>query len=608
MYSKYIQSNSKKIDFRKCGYLINGISIVIHRDYQMIYRDILNYASVVMKNKSRNYFKKSKNLYDNFDNNFSESNSINESNNLNNKDLSKNSNRIYSSNELSFLIYSSNKDTNKFKRDVLFGNLSSLSKEKDKLRFNSLIKESIKNSNSFKNSNIYRVLENNIKKNSKDKLSLTGYLTSEKNKINTDFHNLLRNKIFNTTIKKDYNNLFDNENNFSLNDYLNLEQNNENIDNNDANNDYSSQENHSPNNLNDFDQYKNSSNTPDVSSESDHNLNNKKNLDEITDEKINKKKNTIILNEELFNSRIKNKISKIKDDIIINNNLKTIKGRNGANIKSSKYINSKLKIDEDIDYYELMSKNLEEMDESKILEKIFSEYFSEIKFKYWMNNSFKNFINSLNNCRLYDLIKLRKENNNSNIFDTLMSNMELSNNKYLSNTNSSLYNSKSELLRNGSNSINESQSSQTIENPVEKSFPLISKFPKLMVPQSIIPEESSNFLYSNNDYVLNRSLGEPVEDNNNLMEVEECDEGKDYLYEENIKKELNNIGNNKEININIIFENLKLNNTFEDKEIKNENTIKEFKTNIFYDILSIAQNENMNICQKKPFGKIIKVK
>ena len=574
----------------------------------MIYRDILNYASVVMKNKSRNYFKKSKNLYDNLDNNFSESNSINESNNVNNKDLSKNSNRIYSSNELSFLIYSSNKDTNKFKRDVLFGNLSSLSKEKDKLRFNSLIKESIKNSNSFKNSNIYRVLENNIKKNSKDKLSLTGYLTSEKNKINTDFHNLLRNKIFNTTIKKDYNNLFDNENNFSLNDYLNIEQNNENIDNNDANNDYSSQGNHSPNNLNDLDQYKNSSNTPDVSSESDHNLNNKKNLDEITDEKINKKKNNVVLNEELFNSRIKNKISKIKDDIIINNNLKTIKGRNLANIKSSKYINSKLKIDEDIDYYELMSKNLEEMDESKILENIFSEYFSEIKFKYWMNNSFKNFINSLNNCRLYDLIKLRKENNKSNIFDTLMSNMELSNNKYLSNTNSSLYNSKSELLRNGSNSINESQSSQTIENPVEKSFPLISKFPKLMVPQSIIPEESSNFLYSNNDYVLNRSLGEPVEDNNNLMEVEECDEGKDYFYEENIKKELNNIGNNKEININIIFENLKLNNAFEDKEINNENTIKEFKTNIFYDILSIAQNENMNICQKKLFGKIIKEK
>lgn len=569
----------------------------------MIYRDILNYTSVVMKNKSRNYFKKSKNLQDDLDKTISESNNLNESNNINIKELSKNSSRIYSSNELSLLIYSSNKDTNKFKRDVLFGNLSSLSKEKDKLRFNSLIKESIKNSNSFKNSNIYKVLENNIKKNSKDKLSLNGYLTSEKNKINTDFHNLLRNKIFNTTIKKDYNNLFDNENNFSLNDFLNLEQNNENMDNNVENNDYSSKDNNSPNNMNDLDIH-NSSITPSRNSESDHDLNNKKNL---TDEKINKKKNTIILNEEIFNSRIKNKISKIKDDIIINNNLKTIKGSNDTKIKNSKYINSKLKIDEDTDYYELMSKNLEEMDESKILENIFSEYFSEIKFNYWMKNSFKNFINSLNNCRLYDLIKLRKENNKSNIFDTLMSNMDLSNNKYLSNTNSSLYNSKSELLRNGSNSINESQSSQTIENQVEKSFPLISKFPKLMIPQSIIPEESSNFLYSNNDYVLNRSLGEPVEDNN-LMEVEECDEGKDNLYEENIKKELNNIGNNKEINIDIIFENLKLNNAFEDKENNNKNSIKEFKTNIFYDILSIAQNESINIAQNRPFGKIIKVK
>ena len=572
----------------------------------MIYRDITNYVSVVMKNKSGNYIKKSKILYENIDNTFSESNNINESNNVNNKDLSKSSNRIYSSNELSFLIYSSNKDTNKFKRDALFGNLSSLSKEKDKLRFNSLLKESIKNSKSFKNSNIYKVLENNIKKNSKDKLSLNGFLTSEKNKINTDFHNLLRNKIFNTTIKKDYNNLFDNENNFSLNNYLNLEQNNEKIYNNSLSNEYSSQGNHSSNNMNDLEIIKNSPSIPDGSSESEHNLNNKINLEKITDEKINKKRNTIILNEELFNSRIKNKISKIKDDIIINNNLKTIKGKNDANIKNNKYINSKLKIDVDTDYYELMSKNLEEMDESKILENIFSEYFSEIKFKYWMNNSFKNFINSLNDCRLYDLIKLRKENSKSNIFDTLMSNMELSNNKYLSNTNSSLYNSKSELLRNGSNSINESQSSQTIENQVEKSFPLISKFPRLMVPQSIIPEESSNFLYSNNDYALNRSLGEPVEDNN-LMEVEECDEGKDYLYEENIKKELNNIGNNKEININIIFENLKSNNAFEDKEINNENTIKEFKTNIFYDILSIAQNENVNISQNRPFGKIIKL-
>jgi len=572
----------------------------------MIYRDITNYVSVVMKNKSGNYIKKSKILYENIDNTFSESNNINESNNVNNKDLSKSSNRIYSSNELSFLIYSSNKDTNKFKRDALFGNLSSLSKEKDKLRFNSLLKESIKNSKSFKNSNIYKVLENNIKKNSKDKLSLNGFLTSEKNKINTDFHNLLRNKIFNTTIKKDYNNLFDNENNFSLNNYLNLEQNNEKIYNNSLSNEYSSQGNHSSNNMNDLEIIKNSPSIPDGSSESEHNLNNKINLEKITDEKINKKRNTIILNEELFNSRIKNKISKIKDDIIINNNLKTIKGKNDANIKNNKYINSKLKIDVDTDYYELMSKNLEEMDESKILENIFSEYFSEIKFKYWMNNSFKNFINSLNDCRLYDLIKLRKENSKSNIFDTLMSNMELSNNKYLSNTNSSLYNSKSELLRNGSNSINESQSSQTIENQVEKSFPLISKFPRLMVPQSIIPEESSNFLYSNNDYALNRSLGEPVEDNN-LMEVEECDEGKDYLYEENIKKELNNIGDNKEININIIFENLKSNNAFEDKEINNENTIKEFKTNIFYDILSIAQNENVNISQNRPFGKIIKL-
>ena len=58
MYSEYIQTNEQKIDFRKCGYLLNGISIIIHRNYQMIYRDVLNYTTIILKNKSRNYFKK----------------------------------------------------------------------------------------------------------------------------------------------------------------------------------------------------------------------------------------------------------------------------------------------------------------------------------------------------------------------------------------------------------------------------------------------------------------------------------------------------------------------------------------------------------------------
>ena len=59
----------------------------------------------------------------------------------------------------------------------------------------------------------------------------------------------------------------------------------------------------------------------------------------------------------------------------------------------------------------------------------------------------------------------------------------------------------------------------------------------MVIPQSIIPEESSNFLYSNNDNVLNRSVGEPLEENNlnELGDIVECDE--DNIYEENIKKD-----------------------------------------------------------------------
>ena len=50
---------------------------------------------------------------------------------------------------------------------------------------------------------------------------------------------------------------------------------------------------------------------------------------------------------------------------------------------------------------------------------------------------------------------------------------------------------------------------------------------------------NSNFLYYNNDYILNRSLGEQKDNNNfrnGLMELQECDEEKNILYEENKKK------------------------------------------------------------------------
>ena len=138
---------------------------------------------------------------------------------------------------------------------------------------------------------------------------------------------------------------------------------------------------------------------------------------------------------------------------------------------------------------------------------------------------------------------------------------------------------------------------------MEKNFPLISKFPKLVVPQSIIPEESSNFLYSNNENILNRSIGEGFD--NELREVDECEE--DNLYEEHIKRELDSIEENCEINISHLFVNMKMNNVFgSEKKINSYDVIKEYKAKIFYDILLIAQENNMNISQKYNFGTITK--
>ena len=577
----------------------------------MIYRDILNYTTIIMKNKPKNYFKNANNIFDNLDNNNFESNNINNTNSKNsNYNEFKNYNGVLSSNELSFLIFSSNKDTNKYKRDVLFGNLLSISKEKDKIKFNSLIKDSIKNSNSFKLSNIYNNLENSIRENNKN---LNNFLTSDKNKLKNNnsqinYLSSIKNKNYNTTIKKDYNNLFDNENNFSLNDYLNIYQNDENIDNNFSNINELKEKNFP---VQEFSQINNNmeniSNSPKFNQVSNKN----KKLEKITEERKKEYIKKPLMNEELFNTHIKEKISKIKQDIIFNNNLKQKNGEDKKNIKKNKYINAKLKKDQYTDYYELMSKELEQRDESKELDNIFSEFFSQIKFKFWLNKSYDDFIYSLNNCQIYNLIKLKKEKNKSNNIDELISNMELSNNKNINNSNSYLYNSKSELLREGSHSINDSHSSQTLENQIEKNIPLISKFQKLMIPQSIIPEESSNFLYSNNDYILNKSLGEPADENNlksNLMEVQELEEEKNILYEENIRKELLIIGNNEEVNINNIFENLNSNNIFnEEKQIDEEDIIKEYKAKIFYDILLISQSNNINITQKNPFGKIIKL-
>ena len=322
----------------------------------------------------------------------------------------------------------------------------------------------------------------------------------------------------------------------------------------------------------------------------------------ITEEKHKESKFNAILNETLFNTRIKEKISKIKEDIIFNNNLAQ-KNKEGTSLNSKKYINHKLRVDQNIDYYDFLSNELNQLDEDKLLESIFSEFFSEIKFRFWKKDSMLNFKNSLNNCQIFDLLKLNLDKD-SNYFEKYISNVDFTTNKNLSN---SIYNnSKSERLR-GSHSFNDSQSSQTIENQMDKNFPLITKFPKLVIPQSIIPEESSNFLYSNNDNVLNRSVGEPLEENNmnELGDIVECEE--DNIYEENIKKELDNIEEKCEINISHIFINMKMNNIFgEDTKFNSYNMIKEYKAKIFYDILLIAQDNGIDISQKNNFGKITK--
>ena len=555
-----------------------------------------------MKNKSKYFYKRENDILDIKENQLNTiSDSINNVSTKNNKQLNyfkmmerKNSNEIYSPNGLSFLIYSSNKETNKNKKDALFGNLLSLSKEKGKSQFNSYLRDSIQKTNSFLNINKY--IENNLKNNN-------NFFATEKNKLKLNESQLkqissIKNKNNATTIKKEYNELLGNELDFSLNDYLNSYKNDENFDNNfsSGTNAKNSSKDDNKENIN-LDNY-----SPDSANKikkgSLFNTNNKNNsLEVITEEKHKDNKFNAILNETLFNTKIKEKISKIKEDVIVNNNIK-------KEINSKKNKNYKLKIDQNIDYYEYLSKELEKLDESKLLEDIFKEFLSDIKFRFLKKDSFQSFKDSLNNCKLYELLKLENNSKDSNIFDNYISNIEFSTNKNISN---SIYNSKSELLREASHSFNDSQSSQTIENQMEKNYPLISKFPKLVIPQSIIPEESSNFLYSNNENILNRSFGEAF-DANNVDELKEVDEyEEDNLYEENIKKELDSIEQNCEINISHIFVNMKMNNVFgAEKKINSYDVIKEYKAKIFYDILLISQENDIDISQENNFGKIIK--
>ena len=561
-----------------------------------------------MKNKSKYFYKNVNNinLNEHGMNTLSDSNNIlsssKRSNYSTNIKKGKNSNEIFSSNGLSFLIYSSNKDTNKHKKDALFGNLLSLSKEKAKMQFNSYLRDSIQKTNSIKNLNKY--LENSLNDNN--------YLTAEKNKLKLNESQLrqlssIRNKHYDNIIKRDYENFFDNNGiDFSLNDYLNSYKNDENFDNNFTNNIFPDNNNNNTlnnNNIQDKTSPETSLNRINKSCLFNTNETIKENtLPVITEEKHKESKYNAILNETLFNTRIKEKICKIKEDIITNNNLEQKNKESSCN-KSKKYINHKLRVDQNIDYYDFLLNELNQLDEAKLLEKVFSEFFSEIKFRFWKKDSMLNFKNSLNNCQLFDLLKLNSDKD-SNYFEKYISNIDFTTNKNLSN---SIYNSKSERLREGSHSFNDSQSSQTIENQQEKNFPLISKFPKLVIPQSIIPEESSNFLYSNNDNVLNRSVGEPLEENNmnELGDIVECEE--DNIYEENIKKELDNIGTQCEINISHIFINMKMNNIFgEDTNFNSYDMIKEYKAKIFYDILLIAQENDVDISQKNNFGKIIK--
>jgi hypothetical protein len=569
-----------------------------------------------MKNKAKYFYKNSDNILNinenamntisdsNINFNYNQPNSKKSNNNLN-KTIRKNSSEIFSSNGLSFLIYSSNKETNKHKKDVLFGNLLSLSKEKAKLQFNSYLRDSIQKTNSLKNINKY--LENNINGNS-------NYLTAEKNKLKLNESQLrqlssIKNKNYDTMIKREYENFLENGIDFSLNDYLNSYKNDDNFDNNfsngtnphnnsSKNNKINSNDKNSPDDANKINKsclFKTNENIKD-------NINNTT-LGVITEEKHKDSKFNAILNETLFNTRIKEKISKIKEDIYINNNLKQKNKEASEKNNSKKYLNHKLRVDQNVDYYDFLSNELDKMDEAKLLEDVFSEFLSEIKFKFWKKESLNIFKESLNNCKLYDLLKLN-EIKDSNYFEKYISSIDLTTNKNLSN---SIYNSKSEPMRDGSHSFNDSQSSQTIENQQEKNYPLISKFPKLVIPQSIIPEESSNFLYSNNENVLNRSVGEPLEENNlnELGDIVECEE--DNIYEENIKKELDNIEDKCEINISHIFINMKMNNIFgEDTNFNSYDMIKEYKAKIFYDILLIAQESDVDISQKNNFGKIIK--
>ena len=577
-------------NLRNIGYLLYGMSLIINRKYQILYKEIITYASILVKNKTKNF-------------------SVTK-NSENKETLSNNNSKIFKSetnylfqlihctenssiNGLSFLNESANITTKQSKRDMLFGNLNYFTNKKS-----TKLKKFFPRINEINNELILENNDNMYSYNNKDNIDYNNAGNHSALSQNLDKKLYLQNSDFNKISAIQNKNSFDNSN-FLIDD---KKINNEN-------------ENHS------LGQYLND----DINENfSNNKKNNSKNEILKSDNKYSSLKKQFINKSSNYstNEKLINKFEINKNIDNINNFLDKIKATNDSKILITKntklYKRAKLRSDNIIEYnlsdLEKYSNNITDGVE---LQNYLMELSIEIHYKNWLKFIYNSFKNSLNNDPLLNILQNEQ---NSDPIKEILSEADLSNlrNNLIPGGSGSksfnLTNSISELMRNNNSQSNNDSKDNLIEiENNNKNISLLTKIPRQIYPSSIIYEESSNLIYSNNDNLnLNNNINNKVDyDLGEVQESEEIEnhknENEEYKFLEFIKNEIFNFKNStKENTINIedicndVVNKIKENN-FNEEIVINEN---EIKAKIFYELLFEAQIREFNLCQKKPFNII----
>ena len=202
---------------------------MINRTYQVLYKEILTYSSIIGKNKTKTNF-----LPKNLENQetLSSNNSKSFRNRKNNFLQLINDENFSSTNGLSFLIESSNKTTNKNKRDLFFRKINSISSKKlnKANKLNKIYSPIIENRNELVNENNINLFSFNNNDNidynyDYNNSALSKHLNKKLYLKNSDFNKISaiqnKNSLTNSNILIDDKNPNNENDNHSLDQYLN---------------------------------------------------------------------------------------------------------------------------------------------------------------------------------------------------------------------------------------------------------------------------------------------------------------------------------------------------------------------------------------------------